>query len=118
MRIWLNGKKQSIISKLTSDQQTQEEQASALVQAEQIIETIVEKIIRKGSLLLSLAQPSSFKQTAVDKEDNKESLVKKLSYSAEMKDEDYDKEWQKKVTEWRSNLQELGIFAHRNETLQ
>ena len=35
-----------------------------------------------------------------------------------MKDEDYDKEWQKKVTEWRSNLQELGEFKHRNETFK
>ena len=33
-----------------------------------------------------------------------------------MKDKDYDKEWQKKVTEWRSNMQELGDFKHRNET--
>ena len=33
-------------------------------------------------------------------------------------DADYDREWQTKVTEWRSDLQELGIFKNRNETLQ
>ena len=48
-------------------------------------------------------------------------LTKKPSYAQDISsknDEDYDREWQAKVTEWRSDLQELGIFKHRNETLK
>ena len=45
--------------------------------------------------------------------------MRKLSFAvSDMKDEDYDKEWQKKVTECRSNMQDLGDFKHRNKTFK
>ena len=74
----------------------------------------------KASFLLSLAQPASFKQENVSKkeEDSNDSPVlgKKPSYCMRS-DEDNELDWQKTVTEWRSDLQQLGIFKNRNETL-
>ena len=35
-----------------------------------------------------------------------------------MEDKEYEEAWKKRVTEWRSDLQELGIFRHRNETMR
>ena len=41
MKIWLNGKKQSLISRLTNDKQNKDEVDASLLKAEQIIEEIV-----------------------------------------------------------------------------
>ena len=61
MKIWLNGKKQSLISRLTNDKQNKDEVDASLLKAEQIIEEIVEKIKAKAVFLSQLAQPASFR---------------------------------------------------------
>lgn len=55
MRIWLNGKKQSVISQLTNEKQSEEEQKAALAEADKRINAIVEKIVSKARFLLALA---------------------------------------------------------------
>ena len=60
MRIWLNGKRQSLHSRYVREDQPEEEQAKGEKTVQEEVDKIVEKITSKGRLLISLAQPTSF----------------------------------------------------------
>ena len=52
MRIWLTGKKQSVISRLTNDEQSEEETKAALEKAQEKLDEIVQKIIEKATFII------------------------------------------------------------------
>ena len=61
MRIWLNGKKQSVIGSLIKEGQSEKEQKTVIENAELKIQDIVKKIVSKARFLKAFAQPLSFK---------------------------------------------------------
>ena len=44
-------------------------------------------------------------------------MIKKPSYAPDLKDEENEDQWKEKVSEWRNDLQELGILKDRNQAL-
>ena len=61
MKIWLNGKKQSVISKFVNDSQSESEKKAGTDKSDEFLNEIVIKIEDKAKFLLQLAQPASFR---------------------------------------------------------